>query len=106
MHTTNKDPGLSSLPEWYAALRAAHSPLAVPAGERARGSVSPGQLTLLCPPSTVHLTPSQRKLVASHGPHGRELLGQVQTRLPEAAHRPPLLLAPHPPPAPPPTPLL
>src|SRR5260370_22965167 len=93
MHTTNKDPGLSSLPAWYAALRAAHSPLAVPAGERARGSVSPGQLTLLCPPSTVQLTPSQRKLVASYGPHVRELLGQVQADLPEAGYRATLLLA-------------
>jgi hypothetical protein len=82
------DPGPSTLPEWYAALRTACRTLTATQSESGPKTGSGYR----CPPSTVQLTPAQREAVEGYGPPGQALTGQLPTGDPEAVYRVALLL--------------
>jgi hypothetical protein len=82
MRMISDDPGPGSLPQWYAALSAAHA-----------GPPERCAQPALLPPSTVRLTPSQCELLVGYGSYGLGLLGQIQAGLPDAVYRAALLLA-------------
>ncbi len=90
---TGSDPGTPSPLEPPGPPRAPHTPAAAAPRRAGTGHPITWPVHSLCPPSTVQLTPSQRGLVASYGPHGQHMLDRVQAGLPDAVYRAALLLA-------------
>jgi hypothetical protein len=104
----DNDPGAASLPEWFAALRAAHHACAAADPAEHTDPANPAEHTDLaehtedappasrpayvCPPSTVRLTPAQRLRVGCYGQYGQMLIREIQTGDPEAVYRVALLL--------------
>lgn len=78
--TIPADPGLGTLPGWFAALRAAHRGTALGSypglGVPPEPAAPPGRLR--CPPCTVQLTPAQRELLHSYGLPGHDLADRLQ----------------------------
>src|SRR6266545_7664861 len=75
---TGSDPGTPSPLEPPGPPRAPHTPAAAAPRRAGTGHPITWPVHSLCPPSTVQLTPSQRGLVASYGPHGQHMLDRVQ----------------------------
>jgi hypothetical protein len=83
------DPGISTLPGWQAALRAASEARDAPPAAGTGSSGLPDRRASAVP---VRLPPQQQDFVAGHGPYGQALLARAEAGDPDALYRVALLL--------------